>query len=96
MYGKGAGEGSGGDFVRNMEMYKKYFIPTRSTTRHGIHRIPMQTNSRGSKGRLPLHCAAECLWANNAMLRLMVKKFLAASYIPVVPPFGQYSGGDHR
>jgi len=42
---------------------------------------------RDTQGRLPLHCAADCSWVNEDILRLLVGAFPEAVCIPVLPPF---------
>ena len=39
--------------------------------------IQHSLRSRDSKGRLPLHCAAECSWVTEVHLRLLVKAYIA-------------------
>ena len=48
--------------------------------------IQRSLRARDTKGRLPLHCAAECHWVNEQMLRTLVLSFPNAVWIPVLPP----------
>ncbi len=42
--------------------------------------------TRDTKGRLPLHSAASCQWANEQIFRALVLAFPAAAWIPVIMP----------
>ncbi|KAL9188156.1 hypothetical protein ACHAXT_006534 [Thalassiosira profunda] len=43
--------------------------------------------ARDDRGRLPLHRAAACPWANESILRALVEAFPSAAWTPVLPPF---------
>jgi len=42
--------------------------------------------TRDAKGRLPLHAAAGCQWANEQIFRALILPFPAAAWIPVIMP----------